>query len=766
MLANPPRAEAFTFAAANRRALARELSRVADLAPWLSDGEIHDLACQAGRAAAGPGQIRAGLVASTQDQLARVAREAVALLPGLRPGKLAMAPGIAMADGGRGRVVLLFPGEGACLPGPASATRPNDAGTHDPALHPAVLAASLAGLRWLEDLEPAAAAGVGHGLGEITGLVWAGCLAEPDAVRLVAQRAALLASSPAGQTALVCVDTDGPKAEHLCAASGLVIAAYNGPRCHVLAGPVAAVRDLARRLAEAGVPARLLDAPRACYSPAMADRVAPMRSVLREFAFRPPSRRLLSTITGTDVAAADDIGALLCAQMTSPVAFAGALGLATADADLLIETGPGQGLSCLAADCCDVPALSLAAGPADDDATAQVAAALFASGAVATLAPLSAARPARPIDIWRERVFIPSPCGTTPTRGAVAAESRDGQRGAKAQGGRAARQHAGGRPGATPAGLAARDAGLDTAPTEAGPPKAAGPAASVKGEDIPGASQDTPAAGAQPGGTTAPQQRTGTGSRPATSKATRPTPARALSRDHEQDPPGAGPWIRCFTEERRPAPLPEPPAAAATWRLMGGTDTSFGKLAGRTFAGDPDAATVLALVSDPAEPAAWAGLLGAAREAAGTGRLVVITAGPGLTGVCASLHAEHTGLGITLIQTAPTEGGLESARRFALATPGRFREVIVDEAGVATEPVMVPGEPDRRRDLPARPGRRGPGHRSHPGRRPGLRDLAGQPGGGAGRDRPARAGRPATDRLPGATARGRRPGQPQKGRPG
>ena len=604
VLANPPRAEAFTFAAADRRALARELSRVADLAPWLSDGELHDLACQAGRAAAGPGQVRAGLVASTQDQLARVAREAVALLPGLRPGKLAMAPGIAMADGGRGRVVLLFPGEGACLPGPASATRPNDAGTHDPALHPAVLAASLAGLRWLEDLGLAAAAGVGHGLGEITGLVWAGCLAEPDAVRLVAQRAALLASSPAGQTALVCVDTDGPKAEHLCAASGLVIAAYNGPRCHVLAGPVAAVRDLARRLAEDGVPARLLDAPRACYSPAMADRVAPMRSVLREFAFRPPSRRLLSTITGTDVAAADDIGALLCAQLTSPVAFAGALGLATADADLLIETGPGQGLSCLAADCCDVPALSLAAGPADDDATAQVAAALFASGAVATLAPLSAARPARPIDIWRERVFIPSPCGTTPTRGAVAAESRDGQRGAKAQGGRAARQHAGGRPGATPAGLAARDTGLDTAPTEAGPPKAAGPAASVKGEDIPGASQDTPAAGAQPGGTTAPQQRTGTGSRPATSKATRPTPARALSRDHEQDPPGAGPWIRCFTEERRPAPLPEPPAAAATWRLMGGTDTSFGKLAGRIFAGDPDAATVLALVSDPAEPAA------------------------------------------------------------------------------------------------------------------------------------------------------------------
>jgi len=88
---------------------------------------------------------------------------------------------------------------------------------------------------------------------------WAGCLTEAGAVRLVTQRAALLAVPSAEPTALVCVDAGGPESEALCAASGLVIAAYNGPRCHVLAGPAAAVRDLAERLAEDGVPARLLD---------------------------------------------------------------------------------------------------------------------------------------------------------------------------------------------------------------------------------------------------------------------------------------------------------------------------------------------------------------------------------------------------------------------------------------------------------------------------------------------------------------------------
>ena len=262
-----------------------------------------------------------------------------------------------------------------------------------------------------------AVAAAGHGLGEITGLVWAGCLTEAGATRLVTQRAALLAVPSAEPTALVCVDAGGPESEALCAASGLVIAAYNGPRCHVLAGPAAAVRDLAERLAEDGIPARLLDSPIALYSPALADRVTPMRSVVREFSFRPPARRLISTVTGAEVTSGDDIAAMLCTQLTSPVLFARALERTAAEADLLIETGPGRKLSCLAADCSDLPAFSLAAGRRDESATAHAAAALFGSGAVPTLAPLFAGRLARPIDIWRERIFIPSPCGAPATDG-------------------------------------------------------------------------------------------------------------------------------------------------------------------------------------------------------------------------------------------------------------------------------------------------------------------------------------------------------------
>ncbi len=494
VLAHLPRVETFAVSGPDHQALGRELARIAELAPWLSDGELHDLACQYGRATAGPYCVRAGLVADSQDNLAQAAREAIALLAGLDQGKLVTAPGIVMSDRGRGHVVLLFPGEGSPPPGPHPGCG-TDAGAYDPAVHPAVVAASLSALAWLNGLGVAAVAAAGHGLGEITGLVWAGCLSEAEAARLVTERAALLAAPPADPTALVCVDAGGPESEALCADSGLVIAAYNGPRCHVLAGPAAAVRDLAQRLAEEGVPARLLDSPVAPYSPAMADRVAPMRNLVREFSFRPPGRRLISTVTGAEVTAGDDIAAMLCTQLTSPVLFARALECAAAEADLLIETGPGRKLTCLAADCSDLPAFSLAAGRPDESATAHAAAALFGSGAVPTLAPLFAGRLARPIDIWRERIFIPSPCGAPAANGDSAGAGRqatDGEmtgrvsaadRGLVA--GRAPATGGGPQPGEGPAadqrhtaagGPAAgsgRAAGSDLAP-ESGPASAAG----------------------------------------------------------------------------------------------------------------------------------------------------------------------------------------------------------------------------------------------------------------------------------------------------
>ena len=167
------------------------------------------------------------VVTAGQDELARLTREAAELLPGLAGAQLTARPGLFAADGAAGRVVLLFPGEasttaaGQDWPGPGS--------------QPAIVQASLSALSGLNSLGVRATAALGHGVGEITGLVWAGSLAESDAAALVAQRAAVLAAPGARRTAMVCLAADAETALALQPGGELVIAAYHGPRCHVLA---------------------------------------------------------------------------------------------------------------------------------------------------------------------------------------------------------------------------------------------------------------------------------------------------------------------------------------------------------------------------------------------------------------------------------------------------------------------------------------------------------------------------------------------------
>jgi malonyl CoA-acyl carrier protein transacylase len=417
----PPPVEAYVLHAADPATLAATASRIADLAPALSNAELHDLACQLGRLAGPAGGHRLGIVASGQRQLASLAAEAVRLLPTVRPGQLATRPGIFAGHAPRGRVVLLFPGLGTGQEpaGAPGGCPPPLFGLTDPeAVHPAVLHASLSGLRWLDRLGVRASAAIGHSLGEISALAWAGCLTEADATRLVAQRGAVIRASAIRQTAMVSLATDAATAKALCVGTGLVVAAFNGPASHVLAGPVGSVRDVLRRAERQGIPATVLDVSHAFHSPAMAGCVAPLRAVLGDITLAAPRRRVVSTVTGREILPGDDLARLLCAELTSPARFTEALAAVADEADLLCETGPGRALARLASAGCDVPAVSLEARTGDDHGPAQAAAALFAAGAVDSLEPMLAGRPARSVDLWQERItLLPAASEDQPERG-------------------------------------------------------------------------------------------------------------------------------------------------------------------------------------------------------------------------------------------------------------------------------------------------------------------------------------------------------------
>ncbi|WP_432744307.1 acyltransferase domain-containing protein [Streptomyces sp. JH002] len=201
--------------------------------------------------------------------------------------------------------------------------------------------------RVLIDLGLRPAALLGHSVGELAAAALAGVFGLPDAVRIVLDRIGRLDGAPAGGMAAVAAS----RAEitpHL--RPGVDIGALNAPRQTVIAGarePLAAVLDA---LGAAGLRWAPVHSEAPFHSTVLrplADASLPMLAALPA---RPPRIPLVSGYTAarlTDTEAVDP--AYWARQPVDPVLFWPALGELVADGtDLLIECGPGQGLTTLA----------------------------------------------------------------------------------------------------------------------------------------------------------------------------------------------------------------------------------------------------------------------------------------------------------------------------------------------------------------------------------------------------------------------------------
>ncbi|MFG3503962.1 SDR family NAD(P)-dependent oxidoreductase [Streptomyces sp. NPDC047821] len=656
-------------------AVRRVFARIADLAPRLSFAEIHDLAAQlAGERSTGP--VRAAVVAATPGELAARAASVTACLAGGtgHGGGLTRLPGAWIGQGVRGRVTLLFPGQGA--PGRAGAVSTESA-------QPAIHRASLAALRLLDALGVTATAAVGHSLGEITALVWAGALSVRDGFRLVRERGRIMAALGAPGTGMLGLRTEPPAALALCAGTGLVVAAHNGPRSVVVAGPLAELREVADRAAREGVARTVLPVSHGFHSPAVSPCVPPLRRVLEALDFGPPARRLVSTVHGRALTPDDDLVDLLSRQITAPVRFWDAVSGVLPDTDLFCACGPGQGLAALLADQgCGTPVVTAPGGRDDPGAatTAHAAAALFAAGACQDLTALTEGCAVRPFDLGRDPTFLSSPCAAAPP---LAGPRRARPKAAPP----VLDETPATGPATTDTTAAVRD--LLARATELDP-ALIGPDTRLL-TDL----HLTSLTVTQLAATAA--HRTGRRA-PAAPLSLADARVRDLVDVLDALPSAAGPgpgtavtgvdtWVHCFTERLSPARhgLPSPSTA---WRA---TVLGDGELAvraeeiyatARAAEDDPD---LLYLPPVPGPPPT-ARLLATARSALRGGRLVVVAHDTALAGFLGTLHKEHPGLGVTLLRVPPTEAGLRHATRWAGAAPGRYQELVLDDHGTPHVP--------------------------------------------------------------------------------
>jgi enediyne polyketide synthase len=421
--------EVFALSADTVADLAALLERVAVRARTMSLAEHADLAAGLGERAHGDAPVRAAVVARDPAELSARAERAGELLAGLGEQGFAARPGIYAGRGAPGRVGLLFPGQGAPVrerAGALGVVLP-EAGEHfedglaaDPidtaVAQPAVFRASYAALRWLDRLGVTADAAVGHSLGEITALHWAGALSRQDALHLVTRRGRIMADTSQAGTGMASLAAPAGTVTELIDDADLVIAADNGA-VQVVAGPLTEVDRVVKRARAKGITAGRLRVSHAFHSPAVAAAEPVLARHLADLAVAALPGCVYSTVTGRELTAADDIRTLLARQLTAPVRFRQALELLAADCDLLVEAGPGHTLTAMAQSITDVPVRTLDAGAGSAAALGDATAALFAVGAVSDLTALFAERFHRPFDLWREPEFLANPCESAPTDG-------------------------------------------------------------------------------------------------------------------------------------------------------------------------------------------------------------------------------------------------------------------------------------------------------------------------------------------------------------
>ncbi|MCX7112683.1 MAG: type I polyketide synthase [Proteobacteria bacterium] len=424
-------AELFLFSGHDRQSLAARVGLVAGRAAALSYAELADVAATLAIEVK-KDLFRAGVVASSPRELSeRLAILEVWLGDGV---SLRIDPSLGVflgSDGEKPRIVFLFPGQATPvrLNGGAMERRftevkafyqrtlltqqENQIATE--VAQPAIVAAELAGLHLLNCLGVRADLALGHSLGELTALHWAGAMDAEDLLRLVKLRGHTMANVTQGDGAMASIAADGNTVAALIEGEDkVVVAGFNSPRQTVISG---AARSIAKMVAKAeanGLKAMTLPVSNGFHSPLMRKAAEHFGEALRQMQFAPLQRGVISTVTGAALQAEENIADLLQSQLTAPVRFTDALEAALTESALCLEVGPGEVIAGLVGIRSGFPVISLDCAGSSLAGLLKAVAAAFAVGADINHGYLFEGRFSRPFDLEQAPKFFTNPCEMAP----------------------------------------------------------------------------------------------------------------------------------------------------------------------------------------------------------------------------------------------------------------------------------------------------------------------------------------------------------------
>ena len=210
---------------------------------------------------------------------------------------------------------------------------------------PALFAIQVALFRLLASWGVRPSAVAGHSVGEIAAAHVAGVLSLADAATLVTARGRLMQALPSGGAMVAVRATEAEIAPLL--GPGVSLAAVNGPGSVVLSGEESAVAAVADRFPKS----RRLRTSHAFHSDQMNPMLEEFRAVARGLAYRAPTMRLVSTVTGAVVDEELCTPEYWVEHVRATVRFAAAVStLRELGTRTFVELGPGGVLTAMAAE--------------------------------------------------------------------------------------------------------------------------------------------------------------------------------------------------------------------------------------------------------------------------------------------------------------------------------------------------------------------------------------------------------------------------------
>ena len=468
LLASSQQSELFVFGAESVEQLLRRIEAAADTAMGLSLSDLTDYAAELGATLPSAARARATIVASQTGELVERLR---GLASALRQGEVkagqvwqsAQLDSVAGFDVDKTRLGFLLPGQGSQrlnvgrelverytwarelveradqiaqeeIGRPISPVlfRPLDRTVDDEQLEewkqqlsstelaqPAICLVSLLYLRHLNNLGLTPSVVGGHSLGELGAFYATGAFDDASLLRLAAIRGRVMAaasnSTDADQGAMASVMASEQVTRELIGqVDGYVdVANLNAPEQTVVTGAAQAIDEVIRLAQGRGIDVRRLPVSGAFHS-------AFMQHAAEELKTQMPigqhadqlSVSLWSSMTGERVAVDCDLHEHFSAQMVSTVDFVKLVRSMQADADLLIEVGPGRVLSGLAGQIAGdrIQCLPVASRVGADRELNRLLAQAFVHGVNVNWSALYDSRLVRPFKPVAERSFIDNPC--------------------------------------------------------------------------------------------------------------------------------------------------------------------------------------------------------------------------------------------------------------------------------------------------------------------------------------------------------------------